>query len=539
MHETGGSRLARTMAAALLLWLAVSLSGCGLRGQPLDSGIDMRVDSVENGLFLGALEEQMARHHVPGVSIAVIDDHEIAWTRAHGLADVGRGEAVGTDTLFQASSISKAVTAAVVLKLTEEGVLDLDRNVNDTLTSWKVPENGFTAESKVTLRQLLGHAACINRPDGGFSHEGPTFPTTSQVLNGERPATNAPASVECVPGSEIRYSNIGYVIVQQLVEDATGRAFPELARELVFEPLGMASSTFAQPLAKPLAARAALPHDLDGQPQPRSFNPNAVAQGGLWTTPSDLARFLIDFMPADGGVSSRILSDAMTREMLRPHFSELDGGQLFGLGFALLGDWGLLQAGSDPGFRCLMVGFPGQAEGIVVMLNGEGGELLQLRVLLNFVLEYLIRPFAFSVTVGALSALILATVPLIWVAGGLVGLIRRFRRARADSRHATPIRLARPLAVVTSCAVVGALYPFIIHAFTSQQALTWNGGDPQARAVLALVSVGTALSLALGVLAVRAWRQRLWSLAGRIHYSAVTAAALLATGLWWIAIGLV
>jgi CubicO group peptidase (beta-lactamase class C family) len=480
----------------------------------------------------------MARHHVPGLSIAVIDDYEIAWTRAHGLADAGRRREATPETVFQASSISKAVTAAVALKLVEQGVLDLDGNVNDTLTSWKVPENAFTAQSEVTLRRLLAHAACVNRPEGGFGHDGPPYPTTSNVLNGERPADNAPARVECVPGTEIRYSNFGYVIVQQLVEDASGRPFADVAQEYVFDPLGMASSTFAQPLAKSLEARAAVPHDENGRPRPRSFNPHAVAQGGLWTTPSDLARFLIDFMLAGSTGTSRILSEATSREMLRSQFPELEGGGFLGLGFALLGDWGLVGAGADPGFKSLMVGFPDQGGGIVVMLNGEGGELLQLRVLLNFILERFVRPSGFVVTLGTISALLLATVPLIWVGGGLVGLVRRLRGARADSPPAVLPRLARPLAVLASCAVVGALYPFAIHAFTSQQALAWSGGDPQARAVLALVSLGTVLSLGLGVIAVRAWKRDFWGFAGRLHYAAVATAALLATGLWWSALGL-
>lgn len=538
MHPTRSRRLARTLAGLALLGMALSMSGCGSGGGPERSSRAPRVDAVENGPFVGALEEQMARNHVPGLSIAVIDDHEIAWTRAHGFADAGRQRAATPETVFQASSIAKAVTAAVALSLVEQGILDLDRNVNDTLTSWQVPENAFTAQSEVTLRRLLAHAACINRPEGGFGHDGPPYPTTSNVLNGERPADNAPASVECVPGSEIHYSNFGYVIVQQLVEDAAGRPFAEMARELVFDPLKMDSSTFAQPLVESLEARAAVPHDEDGQPQPRSFNPHAVAQGGLWTTPSDLARFLVDFMLAGSTGTSRILSEAASREMLRSQFPELEGGGFLGLGFALLGDWALVGAGADPGFRSLMMGFPAQGGGIVVMLNGEGGELLQLRVLLNFVLERFIRPSGFVVALGTISALLLVTVPLIWVVGGLVGLVRRIRGAGAGSMPATPPRLARPFAVLASCAVVGALYPFAVHAFTSQQALAWSGGDPQARAVLALVSLGSVLSVVLGVIAVRAWRGDFWGFAGRLHYAAVAVAALLASGLWWAALGL-
>jgi CubicO group peptidase (beta-lactamase class C family) len=529
-------RRAALIALAVALLGAAALASCR-RGRESSNVLEW-ADAVENGPFVGDLEGQMARHHVPGISIVVVDDYRIAWTRVHGVADAGTSREATPETVFLASSISKAVTAVVALRLVEQGLLDLDGDVNDVLVSWKVPENAFTAQSRVTLRRLLAHAACVNRPEGGFGHDGPSYPTTVQVLNGEPPADNPPARVECTPGGAIRYSNFGYVIVQQLVEDATGRGFPELARELVFDPLGMASSTFVQPLADSLADRAATPHDENGRPRPRSFNPYAVAQGGLWTTPSDLARFLIDVMAADATGSSRILSARSSREMLRSPFPQLEGGGLLGLGFALLGDWALLTAGADPGFRSLMVGFPERGEGVVVMLNGEGGELLQLRVLLNFVLERYVRPRAPLVAIAGICVLVLASVPLLWVGSGLVGLVRRFRGPGAGSPPGRLARLARPLAVLASCVVLGALYPFAVHSFTSQEALAWSGG-PNARAVLVLVSLGTLLALGLGITAARAWRQRLWGFPGRLHYSAVAGAALLASGLWWIVLGAV
>lgn len=170
--------------------------------------------------------------------------------------------------------------------------MKLDENVNERLTSWRVPQNQFTTRAPVTLRQLLSHTAGVNRPEGGFSHED-EYPSTPQILNRERPATNRPADIEYTLGTELRYSNFGYVIVQLLVEDVTGRPFAEVAREIVLGPVGMVSSTFEQPLPERLEDRTASPHDVEGVPEERFYNPNAVGQGGLWTTPSDLARFLI------------------------------------------------------------------------------------------------------------------------------------------------------------------------------------------------------------------------------------------------------
>jgi CubicO group peptidase (beta-lactamase class C family) len=480
----------------------------------------------------------MAANKVPGVSIAVIDDFEIEWARAHGVVDASRDRPVTTATLFQASSISKAVTAVLALHLVEKGLLGLDERVNDRLTSWRIPDNAFTARSAVTLRQLLGHTACVNRPEGGFGWEG-GYPSTAQVLDGKPPATNSPARIECVPGSQLRYSNFGYVIVQQLVEDVTRRPFAELAREVVFEPLGMASSSFEHPLPEGLTERAAVPHASDGTPRPRAYSPHAVAQGGLWTTSSDLARFLVEIMRSRAGRSNRILSQEMTVEMLTPQFRELSGGKYWGLGFVVLGDWGVMTAGADPGFRCLLVGFPGPGKGIVVMLNGEEGELLQLRVLLNFAAEYLIRPARVRVIAGVLALAVLLSALLSWPLVWLVGVVRRRKRAAVPSSSGEPMaaRLARPLAALAAIMELGLAYPYVMYVFDPRSPLTWSGGSPLVRSLLGLSVLSALASLALVAVAVRSWTQRYWSLPRRIYFSLVTLATLVASSLWLVILG--
>jgi CubicO group peptidase (beta-lactamase class C family) len=205
------------------------------------------------------LKELMTLYRVPAVSVAVIDNFKIEWAKGYGVTEAGGADPVSASTLFQAGSISKPVASAAALYLVEQGKLSIDEDVNRKLRSWKVPENQFTKEQKVTLRRLLSHSSGANIESGfgGYDVDDP-LPTLKQILNGEKPANNGPIRIDFVPGSQWRYSGGGFSIVQQLLIDLTGKPFPQLMRELVLDKLGMRDSTFEQPLppAVPLRPRA-------------------------------------------------------------------------------------------------------------------------------------------------------------------------------------------------------------------------------------------------------------------------------------------
>ena len=174
--------------------------------------------------------ERMKHFKVPGVSIAVISGGKVEWARGYGVVAMD-GKPVDTETLFQAASISKPVTALMALRLVDEGKLSLDEDVNLKLRSWKVPENEFTKTQKVTLRRLLNHSAGLTvRGFDGYAADGPV-PSLLDVLDGKKPANSEPIRVEAVPGTKWSYSGGGYVVVQQLVTEVTGESFPELMQE--------------------------------------------------------------------------------------------------------------------------------------------------------------------------------------------------------------------------------------------------------------------------------------------------------------------
>jgi CubicO group peptidase (beta-lactamase class C family) len=340
-----------------------------------------------------SLIERMQHYAVPGVSIAVIDDYKISWTKAYGFTGLGSEDSVTTTTLFEAASTTKLIGSVIALDLYEQGKLDLDEDVNQYLQTWKVPENSYTREHPVTVRLLLTHQAGLNRPDGGFDQQAGSVPSLTQVLNGESPALNQAASVEYVPGTQWQYSNFGYLVLQKLVEDITGKPYARFASASMFGTVGMDHSYLA---AVPEDASRALPHDPDGNPVDRPQHPTALAQGGLLTTPTDLGKFAVELMCACKGTPRRVLS-RKTMGLMCTVERELDPAALGGisgqgLGVFLVGSGEnqyFLYAGfNEPGSTSLIVANTSTGKGAVIMTNGAAGLPLSFEIIAALAREY-------------------------------------------------------------------------------------------------------------------------------------------------------
>jgi CubicO group peptidase (beta-lactamase class C family) len=353
-----------------------------------------RMDSTDVDNYK-TLAERMAHYKVPGVGITVIDEYAVEWSKSYGIIKVGSEQLINKNTYFQAASTSKLVTATIVLHFVEKGVFNLDDDVNNYLQSWKMPENEFTKEKPVTLRLLMTHQAGL--PVTNFpQEENAGDPTLIQVLNGEPPAMNKPAIAEFVPGTNWQYSNLGFVVIQQILEDTTGKPFERIAQETVFEPLGMKNSTFIYPLPQELQANEAMPHDADGNMGEPALPPTAVAHGGLMTTPADLALFTVEIMSAYAGSSSLILSETMAHQMFRweleldPRMFGMPLGE--GLGVLLFGNednFLFAHPGSNlPGINCWLLGHPQSGKGAVIMTNGAMGEVLAMEIIKSTMREY-------------------------------------------------------------------------------------------------------------------------------------------------------
>ncbi len=359
--------------------------------------LEARIQRVENGLLPATLvkgqpppsmklAERMGFYNTPGVSIAVINNGGLEWARGYGVRDAAGSVPVSANTLFQAASISKPVAAMAALRLAEQGKLELDEDVNLRLVSWKVPENEFTRERKVTLRGLLSHCAGLTvHGFRGYASDEPA-PTLLQTLDGGKPANSAPVRVNLTPGNKWRYAGGGYNVLQQLLIDVTKKPFPQLMREMVLGKLGMNHSTYEQPLPNNLWAQAASGHRNDGAKIKGGWHTYPeMAAAGLWTTPTDLARFAAELQKAKAGKSKKVLS----REMVSRMLTEQTGNWGLGLELEGKGQAALFRhGGSNEGFRCVMVAYIETGQGAVVMTNSDRGGALAGEILRSLAREY-------------------------------------------------------------------------------------------------------------------------------------------------------
>jgi CubicO group peptidase (beta-lactamase class C family) len=346
---------------AVILVLAPS----ALAGEPsdLESELTMSIGGVEQTL---SLQQAMDRLNIPSVSLALIDQDRIAFTRAYGAG-------VTPETLYQAASLSTFVAAVGAMRLVDTGQIALDQDVNDTLTSWKVPTNGF--DHQVTLRGLLSMTAGIGVP-GFLGYElGAPLPNLTQILYGVPPANSPPVTVIADPGSAYHYSGGGYEIAEALMIDAGKTPFPELMAELVLKPTGMGRSSFVQPLPADLTGDAAGGHYADGKNLPGGYHvfPEHAA-AGLWSTPTDLAALLLTIGRAWRGESRLFLKPETAREMM----SRQNGGP-YGLGAAIgeaEGSLVLMKRGQNVGYQAYLILLPAEGKGMVVMTNSDNGSIL-------------------------------------------------------------------------------------------------------------------------------------------------------------------
>lgn len=326
------------------------------------------------------LYERMKYYGVPGVSITVISNNKLEWTRGYGVTEARSNKAVTTETMFQAASISKPIAATVALYFVQNGRLNLDTDVNEQLKSWKVLENEYTKEQKVTLRRILSHTAGLSGLDLRGYCESAQKPTLIEILDGKKPAHSDPVRVFTVPGSKHQYSSAGYVVLQLLLEELTGEKFQDLAKKLVLDPLGMGNSTFYKPLPEEFKPKLSSGHLGDGTIIKGDwFGITGSACCGLWSTPSDLAKWLIDIKLSLSGESNKILSVETVREMLTKQ--KIGGNQTVdaGLGVELFGDGSTFEHGGyNRGFRCYMFASKETGNGAVIMTNSSnGGDLVK------------------------------------------------------------------------------------------------------------------------------------------------------------------
>jgi CubicO group peptidase (beta-lactamase class C family) len=335
------------------------------------------------------IEERLRAHHTPAVSIAVIHDHRVLWAKAYGWKDLAKRERANEGTLFQAASISKMVTALAALEQADAGKVDVDANINLALRSWKLPENELSRATPVTLKQLLSHTAGTNVHSVDGYPEGSTLPTLHQVLDGAPPATTPAVRVEHAPGHEFEYSGGGSLVVQQLVVDLSAQTFAAALDRAIFAPLALRSSSFEVPLPEPLRSRRAVPYDIDETPLPLLVYPES-APAGLWSTPTDLARFLVEIQLGLQG-RSKLVSKRVATWMVTPIAPVGPPEVWTAMGTFVEKHGALTYFGHDgwnDGFLSMSRAMVDRGDGAVVMTNGAGGAHVLFEVMRSIAVEY-------------------------------------------------------------------------------------------------------------------------------------------------------
>ncbi|TVX92656.1 serine hydrolase domain-containing protein [Paenibacillus agilis] len=319
--------------------------------------------------------ERMKHFQVIGLSMAIIQNGKLSQVEGFGLCEADGSKSINRETMFSVCSISKFVTALVVLKLVEQGIVDLDEDVNDKLISWKVPNCNLTSIHKVTLRNLLSHQSGIEDPAHSFgvfdSSQG--IPTMLEILEGRTLYCSEAARISHVPGTAFHYSDMGYCVVQQLIEDVTGKAFTQLVRELIFEPLAMKNSRYASETLAGHDVNFACGHHKNGNVIDNKYciypYPSAA---GLWSTASELAQLAIEVLNTlqdrgKLGISQNTINEMITAQGCVPWaglsvFFDQSGRELemFSLG------WGV-------GYQCMLKLQPHLGTGAVMMTNSDLG----------------------------------------------------------------------------------------------------------------------------------------------------------------------
>ena len=317
------------------------------------------------------IEERMDKYKVPAVSIAVIDGNRIIYSAAYGVKRFGDSAKVDERTLFQAASVSKPVAAVGAVKLAQDGYFSLDKDIDSLVEGLGIDRSEFTG--KINLKSILSHSAGFGV--GGFTgyFSDTSLPTVDQIISGSPVSNSPPVKLINEPGTKFSYSGGGYMIMQKVIESIINKPFDKIMKEKVFDPLNMNHTCYA-PLSEEQKRTAAFGHGSGTDHLP-DYAPIHVesAAGGLWTTPSDLSKLLIELMLAYQGRSNDLLSKDTVQLMLEPRYWN------YSMGFKVNGkgkDLRFSHGGATIGWYCQFIAFPKRGEAVVVMTNGEQGWVL-------------------------------------------------------------------------------------------------------------------------------------------------------------------
>ncbi len=423
----------------------------------------------------------MNQYDVPGASLALVRDGDLVWSGAYGYADLERERKMTVDAVYRVESISKSVTAWGVMRLVEQGRVDLDDPVQQHLEDWELPDN---IGQEVTVRRLLSQSAGM--PLGPIGVEAEYAPQSERPSLRDYLAQEARLVRE--PGSGFLYSNVGFNLLELLIEEVTGRDFAAYLADEVLDPLGMQDASFAwDETLHPLIPTG---YELQGTPVPPYVYP-ANAAGGLLASVEDIARFVSAEMTGPTDADHTVLGQESIRQL---HAPVVDISGIYGVvadsyGFGHFvetlpdGRWAVWHGGQGHGWMTHFHAVPASGDGIVILTNSERSWPFMAHVLSDWARWS-------SLERVKMGRIIYATIALQALTGmvALVSLwqaVRLLRGLRSGNRRLAPLSKdsgkTRLLQAALSIGVIGALawsaaQPYLMVSSIFPSTVGWAGG---------------------------------------------------------------
>ena len=362
----------------ILLFLPVTVNS-----QSFDPALKEKINAVENSLTPSIIygdiipkmniEERMKATDTKGLSVAVIRNYKVEWTEGYGWADVEEKRMVNTETRFQAASISKSLNSMGLLKLVQMGKLDPEADINNYLNTWKFPYDSISKNKKISIYNLLSHTAGLDIHGFPGYKRKDSLPAVQQILDGKRPANTKAVRSLFEPGTKFKYSGGGTTITQLILTEVTGSNYADWMQKNVLQPLGMTNSSYQQPPTE--TSNLATGYYGSGNPVTGKYHvyPEQAA-AGLWTTPTDLAKYIIECQLALEGRSQKVLSPAMMKKRLTPY---IDSAAALGVFIEKRnGQSWFNHNGGNEAFLCTSYGSLEGGNGVVIMINGDNFEII-------------------------------------------------------------------------------------------------------------------------------------------------------------------
>lgn len=339
--------------------------------------VEDKIKLVENNLISWVkldstinwnIYDRMKELHINGVSIAVINDYKIEWVKSYGWADTAEKTPVTNQTLFQSASIGKSINGFAYMKLVQDKKVSLFADINTYLKRWKFPYDTASHGKEINLAEILSHTAGLSvHGFDGYKWNEP-IPALNQILDGEKPANNPAVRSEFEPGLKFEYSGGGYEISELLLEDVANSSYQSFIEKNIFKPLHMNNATYE---LKP-HGDCATGYRFDGKEIGCKYHlyPEKACGAGLWTTATDLAKFVLEIQLSLKSNSNKVLTKEMTELMLTPYLKSEHTG--FGFFIDKKGDDYYFQhSGLNEGFSSQYYGSFNNGNGVVVLVNSD------------------------------------------------------------------------------------------------------------------------------------------------------------------------